>query len=147
MLLLKLNMLLFSFLFTGFTAFAQTGFYSFGEEAGALSGKAVGPFGKVIIGKVRNNQAQFFLYVCNGAPANHTGTVMGTLKIVNNKAVYKQAHSDKYCQYAFLFDKGGVSVSQGGTSSDCGLGQNVTADGYYKRTSSAVPTEKDLQGE
>ena len=102
MLLLKLNMLLFSFLFTGFTAFAQTGFYSFGEEAGALSGKAVGPFGKVIIGKVRNNQAQFFLYVCNGAPANHTGTVMGTLKIVNNKAVYKQAHSDKYCQYAFL---------------------------------------------
>lgn len=68
------------------------------------------------------------------------GKALGTADIEGDTAIYRQ--SDKYgkCKITIKFVRPGtIKVDQDATESDCGFGQNVQADGTYRKTSGRKP--------
>jgi hypothetical protein len=83
-----------------------------------------------------------FLTLLNGAvkfsvDANNgknMGSTSGEIRIADNEGVYSDA--DTNCKLTFRFTHATVSVEQEG---DCSFGYGVHADGFYLKTSNAVP--------
>jgi uncharacterized protein YecT (DUF1311 family) len=82
-----------------------------------------------------DGKVSFSLSVNNG---KDTGDESGDLVLKNNTATYKDSDND--CTLAFAFTHATVKIDQKG---ECGFGFNVHADGYYLKTSNAVPKLSD----
>jgi hypothetical protein len=97
-----------------------------------------GMWSSIKVTKAKNNQ---FNIDFNGLHPNslalYGGVNMGefyvTLPITNNKAKYVMNPKDEgHCTFDFIFNSALIIVNRiAGSSSDCGFGMNVTAEGTY----------------
>jgi hypothetical protein len=69
-------------------------------------------------------------------PTANTGEGSGIAKIEGNTAIFKPDGAEDECKITLKFTGGKLVVTQVGI---CGFGFNVTAEGTYKRVSSAKP--------
>ena len=75
----------------------------------------------------------------NGELTANTGEASGTATIEGDTAVFSPDENGQ-CKITIKFVKRGViKVEQSGVDSECGFGFNVSADGTYKKSSSAKP--------
>ena len=75
----------------------------------------------------------------NGELSVNMGSLSGEANIVGDMAVY-QSEEFGPCKITIKFVRPGqVKVTQDADNFDCGFGNNVTASGRYKKTSSARP--------
>lgn len=75
----------------------------------------------------------------DGELSANTGTSEGEAAIKGDTAVYSSNEFGP-CRITIRFVKPGqIKVTQNGTDADCGFGHNVSADGVYKKVSSAKP--------
>jgi len=72
----------------------------------------------------------------DGEPTANTGEGSGIAKIERNTAIFKPDGAEDECKITLKFTGGKLIVTQVGI---CGFGFNVTAEGTYKRVSSAKP--------
>ena len=89
--------------------------------------------GTVTVQKISADKIKVSVFVIGGPPSHNMGEFMKELKIKNGVAIYKSGD----CQIKFTFNSKAVKVTQ--TGFECGFGNGVSADGYYKKTSSKVP--------
>ena len=105
------------------------------EASAASSGGGVTGTYKMKGGEVRvqeaNGKIKFFVSAAYDA---NVGEVAGEAPLQGGAAAY--ADPDNDCALAFKFSGETLAVSQDGT---CGMGLNVSADGTYKRVSTAAP--------
>jgi hypothetical protein len=72
----------------------------------------------------------------NGERTANTGEGSGTARIEGDTAIFKPEGAEDECKITLKFANGKLVVTQDGI---CGFGQNVSAEGTYKRTSSHKP--------
>jgi hypothetical protein len=72
----------------------------------------------------------------SAGPTANTGGGSGIAFIEGDTATFKPKESDEDCKITMKFREGKLIVEQEG---GCGFGQNVTADGTYKKVSSEKP--------
>ena len=72
----------------------------------------------------------------NGELTANTGEGSAIVKIEGNTAIFKPDGAEDECKITLKFTGGKLIVTQVGI---CGFGFNVTAEGTYKRVSSAKP--------
>ena len=89
--------------------------------------------GTVKVQKIGTDKINVSLFVIGGPPSHNMGELMEVLKIKNGVAIYKSGD----CTIKFTFNSKAVKVTQ--TGFDCGFGNGISANGYYKKTSSKVP--------
>ena len=122
--------------------FNPTGTYELDSKTEERDGEEYGYSGQIQVKAITNDKIVITLCVCKGAPSYNLGSMVDTLKYINNKAVYIAADDiDSMCKITFQFDKKGVTVVEetADYNSGCGFGHAVVADGFYKRTSSKIP--------
>jgi hypothetical protein len=73
----------------------------------------------------------------NGEMTANTGEAEGTAKLVGNTAFFKPEGTEQ-CTLTLVFKPSRLIVTQKGTDSECGFGQNVNAGGTYKLKSRRV---------
>jgi hypothetical protein len=100
----------------------------------------------ILIRPILNNKVEVKLYICKGYPNYNSGTIIDTLTIINNKAIYKNSEVDSSCLITFLFFKRGIKVVEisNNYNSGCGFGYAVIADGFYTKKSDKIPTLKEM---
>ncbi len=77
--------------------------------------------------------------MANGEPMANVGEADGKAEIAGDTAVFKPEDTEQ-CAITLKFLPGGrLKVKQQGTDVECGFGANVSADGNYKKVSSAKP--------
>ena len=75
----------------------------------------------------------------NGEMMANTGEAEGAAEIEGDTAVFEPDETEG-CTITLVFLRGGrLEVEQEGDSADCGFGNNVSAEGMYKKVSSAKP--------
>jgi hypothetical protein len=75
----------------------------------------------------------------SGEMSANMGQVTGEAAIAGDTAIYSTEEYGE-CKITIKFVRPGtIKVTQEGGSSGCGFGHNVTAEGTYKKTSSARP--------
>ncbi|MFZ9587571.1 MAG: hypothetical protein ACO29U_08205 [Crocinitomicaceae bacterium] len=89
--------------------------------------------GIVKVQKLSENRIKVSIFVVGGPPSHNMGEFMSEVKIKNGVAYYKSGD----CGIKFVFNSKAVKVIQ--TDWNCGFGAGIAADGYYLKTSSAVP--------
>lgn len=89
--------------------------------------------GTVKVQKISSEKILVSIFVIGGPPSHNMGEFKKELKIKNGVASYKSGD----CGIKFTFNTKAVKVIQ--TGFDCGFGNGVSANGYYKKTSSKVP--------
>jgi len=126
----------------------STGYYSLNNKTEKKNGDTYGNFGDIEIKQINNNQIKIRLFACKGAPSYNSGTLTDTLIISNNKAIYT-TEDDPSCKIVFTFYRQGIMVEQFAEDPNfaCGFGHAVDAYGYYRKKSSKVPTDKELNDE
>jgi len=77
-----------------------------------------------------------FEYKNAHGPTANTGEGAGVAKIEGDTAIFKPDGAEDECKITLKFIDGKLIVTQVGI---CGFGFNVTAEGTYKRVSSAKP--------
>lgn len=110
-----------------------TGTYSFekNERTGSLK-----------ISQLDREVLQFELEVVGAAPAYNQGRLAGEayLTASQDSAGYATEEYGAVCELLFEFNADGVAVTTvRGTSSDCGFGNRVNADGFFERISDLDP--------
>jgi hypothetical protein len=93
--------------------------------------------GTVKVQKISSDKIKVSIFVIGGPPSHNMGEFMEVIKIKNGIANYKSGD----CALKFIFNSKAVKVVQSGW--DCGFGNGIAADGYYKKTSSKVPDMED----
>ncbi len=93
--------------------------------------------GTVKVKQISADKIKVSVFVIGGPPSHNMGEFMKELKIKNGVAVYKSGD----CTIKFTFNSTAVKVTQ--TGFECGFGNGVSANGYYKKTSSKVPKMED----
>ena len=122
-----------------------TGTYKLAVGTEKVGKDVFGYFGDINIRKLSNQLIIMSFYVCVGAPSYNSGSFIDTLKYVSNNAIYKAEYdSDPSCEVTFRFNKNGISVKEKTDDYNfgCGFGHSVSADGFYKKTSSKEPDPK-----
>jgi hypothetical protein len=89
--------------------------------------------GTVKVQKISSDKILVSIFVIGGPPSHNMGEFMKELKIKNGVASYKSGE----CGMKFTFNSKAVKVIQ--TGLDCGFGNGISANGYYKKTSDKVP--------
>lgn len=69
-------------------------------------------------------------------PSANEGQASGVARIEGNTAIFKPDGAGDECKITLKFTRGKLVVTQTGT---CGFGNNVTAEGTYKKASAAKP--------
>jgi hypothetical protein len=77
-----------------------------------------------------------FEYDSAYGPTANTGEGSGTARIEGDTAIFKPDGAEDDCKITLKFKGGKLVVTQTGI---CGFGFNVTAEGTYKKVSSAKP--------
>lgn len=97
--------------------------------------------GLIQIKLLEHSQLAITLGVNKGAPGYNMGILIDTLTFDQNMAIYTNDEYDTTCRITFHFSKKGIRVFQQSEDyySGCGFGFTVSANGYYKKTSSLVP--------
>lgn len=110
-----------------------------------FSGKFKGSYSEVKIlalgkGKLRVAFELTYPYIDGtGEMSANLGTADGTATIAGDTAIFSPDENEA-CKITIKFvRRGTIRVSQSGTDSECGFGNNVTADGTYKKMSGAKP--------
>jgi hypothetical protein len=75
------------------------------------------------------------------------GYLYDTLKVENNKAIYRNPEADRSCRVIFSFNDQGVKVEDisDNYNVNCGFGHGARVDGFYKKVGTSVPTDKELK--
>jgi hypothetical protein len=108
------------------------------------TGKFKGSYNEIKIealggGKLKVSFDLTYPYVVNKELSANLGSNSGTATIEGDTAVFKDEEFGQ-CTITLKFTKPGtLIVTQNGSDAECGFGRNVTADGTYKKTSSAKP--------
>lgn len=79
-----------------------------------------------------------------------TGYFNDTLVLKNNQSVYTGNGDYNNCKIIYTFFRQGINVKQVPVKPgfmDCGFGNGVMPDGFFSRTSSKIPADKELTGE
>jgi hypothetical protein len=77
----------------------------------------------------------------------NVGRAQGEASIEGDTAVYSTKEDGGMCEITIKFVKPGeIRVAQEQSGSGCGFGLNVSAQGTYKKTSSAKPKFIPLEG-
>lgn len=74
-----------------------------------------------------------------GEMTANVGTADGTALIKGDTAVYSPDGGEQCVINIKFVKRGAIEITQSETSSDCGFGHNVTADGNYRKASGAKP--------
>jgi hypothetical protein len=109
------------------------------------SGKYKGSYSEIKIlalgkGKIRVAFELTYPFVDgSGAMSANMGSSEGEAEISGDTAVYENSEYDQ-CTITIKFVKPGqIKVTQSGSDTECGFGNNVSADGTYKKVSGAKP--------
>jgi hypothetical protein len=84
---------------------------------------------------------RFQLQISRGLPTGNMGFLEGRLTVEDGRATYRSP--DGTCAIAFAFARGAVVLKTIGDDAGCSFGNQVHADGTYRRVSRKVP-EFDL---
>ena len=125
-----------------------TGFYDLESKTEKKGEDIFGYMGQVIVKSLGNNKIAINLNVNRGAPSYNMGILVDTLEVKNNQAIYEtKEESDGPCRLIFTFYKRGVKINHMAEDYNfsCGFGHAVIASGFYKRTSSKIPTDEELR--
>ena len=77
-------------------------------------------------------------------PMANTGEGRGVASIEGDTAIFKPDGAEEECKITMKFARGKLNVTQTGV---CGFGNRVTAEGTYKRTSTAKPKFNSGEGD
>lgn len=119
-----------------------TGTYTYKGKTTKIDGYVFGPYtGTIQVKKIADDKIVMTFFVCKGERSYNSGSFVDTLTYVNNTSVYTTPDDDPTCKITFYFDKKSVTVKEetADYNSGCGFGHSVTANGYYKKTSSRLP--------
>jgi hypothetical protein len=83
-------------------------------------------------------------YKSPAGPMANTGEGHGVASIEGDTAIFKPDGAEDECRITMKFAHGKLVVTQTGV---CGFGNNVTAEGTYKRTSAAEPKFESGEGD
>ncbi len=131
-----------SILFCFFSVNAQTnlsGTYGYSLKPGVNVNNnekdPVGPSGTLVLQKMEANKYRFWLDVNIGAPSYNLGETDGTLVFVNDTASHDNTFEGaaNSCILHFKITGTTITISSDGNASDCGFGNNVSANGNYKK--------------
>jgi uncharacterized protein YecT (DUF1311 family) len=124
-----------------------TGFYDYDGKTEKRNGETYGYFGDMKVKQLSKNKVIVKLFINKGAPSYNMGFLTDTLQFINNRAIFQNKEVENGCTITFSFFKLGIVVQDVRTENDisCIFGFNVYADGFYKRKSSKVPKDKELE--
>jgi hypothetical protein len=97
-----------------------------------------------------NNLIEFEISCSRGAPSFNQGFLHDTVKIINNKATYRNSeYSDNKdtCIITLSFQGTKCIVEQNGSSGSCGFGGNVYCTGTYLKMNNKLPEFRNIAGE
>lgn len=122
-----------------------TGTYKLDVKTTKKNGETYGYFGTIRVKRINKELIALTLFISKGAPSYNLGSLLDTIPYINNSALYANATYDSTCKIQFWFTQKGVTVeqTQANLNYGCGFGHGVFADGYYKKTSSAIPEIAD----
>jgi hypothetical protein len=140
-----LGFLLTSFIIQKTPWIDPTGTYTLDNKTTKKNGEIYGYSGQIQVKKITSEKIVMTFGVNKGAPSYNSGSFVGTLNYMDNRAVYGNAEFDSTCQIIFDFDKKGVTVKEktADYNSGCGFGHAVVADGFYKRIYNKPPVLRD----
>jgi hypothetical protein len=134
--------------------FAQRKAVSGAEVTGTFrsyfKGKFKGNYNEILIQALGGNKLKIemeltYPFVVNGELSANVGSASGEAMINGDTAVFVPVYSDdaaadnKSCKIILKFSKPGTLIVMTPHNMDCGFGHNVSADGAYKKSSSAKP--------
>lgn len=131
--------------------FAQRKAISGAEVTGTFrsyfKGKYRGSYNEILIqalgrNKLRIEMELVYPYEVNGELTAHLGAASGEAIVTGDTAVFMPAtgvEADEPCRITLKFTTPGTLIVTTEHNLNCGFGFNVTADGTYRKTSSAKP--------
>lgn len=91
-------------------------------------------------GKLRVSFSGVYTYkMANGELMANVGEARGEAEIAGDTAIFKPDETENCAITIKFLPVRRIKVTQKGTDADCGFGHNVSADGNYKKISSAKP--------
>jgi hypothetical protein len=112
--------------------------------------KSAIPGGQLVLIKMEDNKYRFWLDVLTGPPGYNRGETDGTITFVNDTASFDNTFedADSPCILHFKLTGNIITVNSHSTSSNCGFGNGVHADGdYVRRKTQPVLDSKWLRKE
>ncbi|WP_396588454.1 hypothetical protein [Bermanella sp. R86510] len=88
------------------------------------------------------NYYSFVIEIMHGAPGYNSGAMTGKVKINDNHAIFESkehGRGDYFCKWDISFDDKGLTINTIEYNFNCGFGNGVIADDFYKKTSSLIP--------
>jgi hypothetical protein len=112
-----------------------------------FKGKYRGSYNEILIQALGRNKLKIemglvYPYEVNGEVSANVGTASGEAVINGDTAVFVPDYSreaKQECKITLKFTKPGTLIVSTEHNLDCGFGFNVSADGTYRKTSSAKP--------
>lgn len=100
------------------------------------------PQGVIKIKMLNKDKIVISLIMQSGKPLLRSGKLMDTLRYHNNYGEFKNAEIDSTCKITFHFTSKGITVKQFSKfqNRECDFADGVSADGFYKKESSKVPS-------
>lgn len=120
-----------------------TGTYELKGEG--IEGEMKGYSGEIRVKLIENRKIAVNFYITKGHPSYNEGTFKDTLNYRRNKAVYQDKDLKTACTLTLDFSKEGVQIEENANyeHGNC-WGNGVVAHGFFKKTSSKVPTHYEL---
>ena len=114
-------------------------------------GKYRGNYNEILIQALGKNKLRIgmdlvYPYEVNGEMSANIGAASGQAEIMGDTAIFVPDYSreqNEECKITLKFTKPGTLVVSTEHNLGCGFGFNVSADGTYRKTSSAKPRFRD----
>ena len=109
------------------------------------NGVIVGHSGELRVRLLDAGRVAMCLYVNKGYPGYESGSLLDTLRYVDNRIIYTPAN-DSSCSVFFAFDLRTVEVYQllSDPHAGCGFGPGVLIAAVFDKTSAEIPIIQDL---
>jgi len=119
------------------------GALSTAEITGTFTGQGGSNFDILVAGKNKlqvSFSGVYFYKTPEGDSMSNTGQAAGIADLQGDTAYLRPNGVEKTCTLVLRFPRPGqILASQQGDSANCGFGENVRADGSYRKTSSVKP--------
>jgi hypothetical protein len=127
------------------TPLDPTGTYELVSDAKDSTEEGAGLFGEVRVVLLGDNRIAVGFAMNIGPPSFNSGGFVDTLEFRDSVAVFRDRESDSSCTITLSFAKESVRLTEHADFSDggCGFGHGVTADGYFRKSSSVHPYQLD----